>query len=251
VGDTVTVVRTIAAPADVRARAQPLGSSLLIEPLADPLVYRNSQGIAIRYTFATFEAGRHPVEVPPVEMVYRDGRVALLPGDTAWVTVRSLLPQGDSLPEPKASLGPVARYPTRLAPLGLLVGLVMLGTGTWVAARRRVRPRTGGIPSVPPAGPPPLMRWIAAGEGRAVAAVAAERLRNRIAQLLPEAGRALSVEECIAVLEEHRTDWPVRDMSELLRALERARFAPAVPSEVALLVDQVEMVLPSLRRSRA
>jgi hypothetical protein len=94
------------------------------------------------------------------------------------------------------------------------------------------------------------MRWIAAGEGRAVAAVAAERLRDHLARSVPEAGRALSTDECIAVLEERRRDWPLRELGETLRGLERARFAPAVPGEVALLVDQVESLVESLPPGR-
>ena len=81
---------------------------------------------------------------------------------------------------------------------------------------------------------------------RRPAAVAAERLRARIARLVPRADRALSAEECISVLEEERPDLPLRDLADTLRALERARFAPAVPSDVALVADQVDVLLKSL-----
>ena len=50
VGDTITVTRTMDIPAEARVRAQPLGSSLLIEPLADPMVSRAARGVVIRYT---------------------------------------------------------------------------------------------------------------------------------------------------------------------------------------------------------
>jgi hypothetical protein len=252
VGDTITVVRTIPVATDVRARAQPLGSSLVIEPLADPVVSRGAQGITIRYTLALFEAGRHPVGVPPVELLYRDGRVELLPGDTAWVTVRSVLPsRGDSLPPPKESLGPIARFPTRSWPLATMVGAALVITGGWGVARRRVKPpeREVNPRTTEPAAP--LMRWISAGEGRAVAAVAADRLRNRIAELVPEADRALSTDECITVLETQQPDWPLRDLGDTLRGLERARFASTIPSDVALLVDQVDTLLGGLARPRS
>ncbi len=251
VGDTITVVRTIEAQADARARAQPLGSSLLVEPLADPAVSRGPEGIVVRYTFAMFEAGRHAVGVPPVELVYRDGRVELVPADTAWVAVRSVLPPGDSLPEPAASLGPIARFPTRSTPLFALVGLVLLGITTWAVARRHTGPRSEPAETRTPAPVPPLMRWAAAGEARAVAAIAADRLRTRIAELVPEADRALSADECIAVLDARHPDWPIRDLTDGLHGLERARFAPAVASDVALLIDQVDVLIAALPRGGA
>jgi hypothetical protein len=251
VGDTITVVRRIEAKTDVRARAQPLGSSLVVEPLADPVVSRNGQTIVIRYTLAMFEAGRHPVDVPAVELVYRDGRVDQVPGDTAWVTVRSVLPPGDTLPAPIGSIGPIARFPTHTTPLFAMIGLVLFASGAWAVARRRPRPPTAPPAPARAAAPPPLMRWITAGEARAVAAVASERLRSRVAELAPEADRALSAEECIAILEERRADWPIRDLSETLRGLERARFAPAVPSDVAILVDQVDRLIKSLGTGKA
>ena len=107
VGDTVTVSRTIEVGSDARARAQPLASSLLVEPLADPVVLRNDRGILVRYTLSVFEPGRHPVDIPPVELVRRDGRVDVVGSETAWITIRSVLPAGDSLPAPMPSLGPV------------------------------------------------------------------------------------------------------------------------------------------------
>ncbi|MBI4501348.1 MAG: hypothetical protein HY700_09325 [Gemmatimonadetes bacterium] len=251
VGDTITVTRTIDVPAEARARAQPLGSSLLIEPLAEPIMLRTRKGIMVRYTFAMFEAGRHPVGLPPVELLYRDGRVELRPEDTAWVSVRSVLPPGDTLPQPAGSLGPIARHPTDARPLLVATATVLLAAGGWAVTRRRRRRRreSEAAPAAPAA--PPVERWIAAGEARAVAAVVADRLRNRIAELAPEADRALSAEECIGVLERRRPDWPLRDLSDALRALERARFAPAVPGDVAALVRQVGALLQALPEKSA
>ena len=91
-----------------------------------------------------------------------------------------------------------------------------------------------------------MMRWVAAGEGRAVASVATARLRQRIAALVPEADRALAVEECLEVLAQKRPQWPLRDLGELMQGLERARFAPAVPGDIAILADRVDMLLQSL-----
>jgi hypothetical protein len=87
---------------------------------------------------------------------------------------------------------------------------------------------------------------MAVGEARAVAAVIAERLRGRIAALVPEAGRGLSAEECLTVLAQRRSEWPIRDLGAVLRELERARFAPAVGDDVVALAQQVDDLLGTL-----
>ncbi len=248
VGDTITIVRTLAAPAEARGRAQPLGSSLLVEPLAEPSVGRNSQGLVIRYTLAMFEAGRHPVAVPPVELVYRDGRVELVPADTAYVSVRSVLSAADTLREPASSLAPVPRYPTRTWPLFAIIGAVTLGATGWGLVRRRTRPRAEVEVSAVGSVRPPLMQWAAAGESRAVASLAADRLRARLAKAAPDLDRALSTGEIISTLEAKHSDWPIRDLADTLRGLDRARFAPATPTDIAILVDQVDAVLAVLPR---
>ena len=84
-----------------------------------------------------------------------------------------------------------------------------------------------------------------------MAAVAAERLRARIASLEPRAARTLSVEECITVLEEARSDWPLRAVADTLRGLERARFAPAVATDVEALVVRVDDLMTGLEPAPA
>ena len=246
VGDTVVIERMVVVGPDARLRPQPLGSSLLIEPLADPVVQRAGRGAMVRYTVSLFEPGRHAVEMPSVEVLYRDGRVDQIPPDTAWITIAATLPGADSLPPPRPSRPPLARYPTRQLPLALLVGLVTLSAGAWAVGRRRRRREPP--PSSPPraGGPAPLARWINAGEARAVAAIASERLRERLAALEPRASRTLASGECIAALEEARPEWPMRSLSELMLSLERARFAPAVASDVAILLTQVDALLADL-----
>jgi hypothetical protein len=243
VGDSVGLERVIAAAAEVRVRLQPLGGSLIVEPLAEPEWARSGEGVRVRYLVALFEPGRHALEMPPVELLHRDGRVDVIPPDTAWVSVASVLPAGDTLPAPRASLGPVPRYPTRWWPGAVLAGLVLAGSAAWGAARRRV-PAGTALPLVSSSGgAPPLPRWALAGEARAVASVVAHRVRARLARLVPEASPALATEECLALLDAGRPEGPVRELADLLRALERARFAPAVSGEITRLVERADHLL--------
>ncbi len=248
VGDTVAVERLVTLGADARLRAEPLASSLLLEPLGEPVVLRVDSGVRVRYTLALFEPGRHAVEMPPVEVLYRDGRVDQIPPDTAWITVAAVVPAGDSLPPPRGSLAPLARFPTRRLPLLLLTSLVLVGAGLWALVRRRRPPMPAPAPAAPGRAVAPLARWMAAGEARAVATLAADRLRACIAALEPRADRRLSAEECIARLDAVRPEWPVRTLAELLRGLERAQFAPAVASDVGALVAQVDELVADLGR---
>jgi hypothetical protein len=148
------------------------------------------------------------------------------------VRVQSVLPGGDSLPSPKASAAPIARDERRpWAPIALVAGVGLIGL-TWAWARRRVRPaRAVPEPAVGSA-PVPVERWVAAGELRAVAAAAGETLRSTLARVAPEADRSLEAEGAIRVLERTRPDWPLRELADVLRALERATFAPAVGEDV-------------------
>jgi hypothetical protein len=70
-------------------------------------------------------------------------------------------------------------------------------------------------------------RWVAAGEPRAVAARAAHLLRGAIARAVPGAHAALSTSECLDVVEKARPDAPLRQLRELLTALDQVAFASA------------------------
>jgi hypothetical protein len=241
VGDTVRLVRRVSAAPDVQARLRPLAATPALEPLTPPRAAYAEGDLTMLYTVALFEPGSHAIAMPPAELLYPDGRVETIPGDTARIEVASVLPADDTLSlEPAPAAEALVRHPTRLVPLLVLFGVVVGAAATWGVARRRTRPRPGtGDPDVPPA-EPPIERWVAAGESRAVAAVTADGLRQHIAQLIPRAGRYLDTEECLRVLHNEVPEWPLRETGDLLRALERARFAPAVPSDVVELVEQAD-----------
>lgn len=223
-------------------------ASALVEPLGEPSVTPRGDRLVIRYRFAVFEPGEHAVAMPPVELVHVDGTAETVLGDTALVRVASVLPAGDSVPSPKPSLGPVPRAVRKPGPLIVLISLVLGSAGLWAVRRRRVgtRPASDTLDAAQPrpADPePPLARWVGAGEVRAAASVAAEWLRRALEQAEPRARVSLSTEECLAVLRDARPEWPLDDLADALHALERARFAPAVSSDVLALVDQTRILI--------
>jgi hypothetical protein len=249
VGDTVQLTRRIAAAPGVHPRAQPLVSSSLIEPLASPVVGYAEGAVLVRYTLAFFDSGVHALPMPDIELSFGDGRVERVFGDTARVSITSVLPaDADAPPNLAPSAAPIARQPRRPWVVMLPLGIVALLLVAWSLLRRRVsqRPvwRSGGGRSVYA----PVEQWVRAGELRAVVSAVTDRLRDRIERDLPEAGRQLSTEECMAVVEEHRPDWPVRDIMGTLTALDRARFAPALPSDVVVLAEQVDELMAVMSR---
>ncbi len=247
VGDTVVLERevVVADPA-ASLHLQPLASSDLVESLAAPQLVRAADGFVARYTVAMFQPGEHTIEMPDLELAYADGRTETLVGGAAFLTVSSVLPESDSLPPLRAFRPPVMRNVTRTIPTALLVMSVVALTTVWGAVRRRSQPRPGWE-RVDDADDPPLMRWIAAGEHRAVATVAMHRVRNGVARLVPQAGQSLYIEEWLRVIETQRPDWPLRELGDVMRALERASFAPAIPSDVIALADEAAMLLQSLK----
>lgn len=263
VGDTVVVEREVLVvdpAANILLGA--LEPSDLVEPLRAPEVLRTADGFIARYTLAVFEPGEHTIPMPDVELEYPGGRRETLLGGAAFVTVMSVLPSGDSLPlpPPRGPRIPVVRTITRTLPTALLVASVLVATVVWGVARRRSQPRPAweradgaGAGAGVAAGahdPPPIMRWIAAGEHRAVATVTMHRVRDRVAQLVPQAGQSLHIGEWLNVLRTHRPRWPLRELGDVMRALERASFAPAIPSDVIALADEAEVLAQSLDSKR-
>ena len=251
VGDTVVVEReVIVGDPAANMLLGAMESSHLVEPLRVPEAFRTADGFIARYTLAVFEPGEHTIAMPDVELEYPDGRRETLVGGTAFVTVMSVLPFGDSLPPPppRGARIPVVRNITRTMPAALLVTSVVVTIAVWGAARVRSHPRpawerVGGSGEHDQ---PPVMRWIAAGEHRAVAAVTMHRVRDRVAQLVPQAGQSLHIEEWLEVLRMHRPNWPLGELGDVMRTLERASFAPAIPSDVIALADAAEVLAQSL-----
>lgn len=247
VGDTIWLDRRVPAEPGAHARLDPLEATDRFEPLLDPRAMTEDGTLAVRYAVAAFRSGRLSVVLPAIEVQYPDGRAVVFPSDTVPVTVRSVLPQDDPRPDPKLSLAPLARERTRWWPLVALVALTLVGIAVWVIRRMRPKPRPRWV--VPGSEPVPIAdeRWAHAGEGRAVAAAVADALRVRIAAALPAAARHLDPEACLEIVRRERPDWPVQVLGDVLRSLERARFAPAVPNDIWELGRRADAVARQLR----
>jgi hypothetical protein len=131
----------------------------------------------------------------------------------------------------------VSRREVSLLPPILLGGLALLVLIPLHLWWNRRGPAMG--PATPPSSvsDPPLARWADDGEYRAVANLAAARLRWAIAQRVPSAHPALDTDRLLAELAALRPDWPLEELSELLRALDDARFGSSESSQALELAE--------------
>ena len=167
------------------------------------------------------------------------------------VTVLSVLPESDSLPPPRASREPVPRDVYRATPAVLLLAGVLVVAAGWGVMRRRPGPRP--VWSGPADGREdvPVSRWIAAGEPRAVATISMHGMREQIQTYVAEAEPSLDLETWLRTVEQHRSEWPMQQLGEVMRALERASYAPAIPSDVIALADESEVLLRAIADAEA
>jgi hypothetical protein len=255
VGDTVWLERLVPAAPGWRVRAVKLDAppppGTLTEPLGDPVTLRlagrgGGGGWLVRYPVVAWAPGVITADMPPLWRLGPDGSADSLPGGTATFRVASVIPDTLSAPAPQPALAPLRL--ARRTPLPALAGL-LLSAGALVAlvAWRRRPPR-----AVEP-GPdleldPEITdaRWVAAGEPRAVAARAAQRLRRAVAHAVPDAHAALTTTECLAVVERARPDAPLRQLRELLHALDQVAFATAHGVDVGLLAARARALAEEL-----
>jgi hypothetical protein len=72
-------------------------------------------------------------------------------------------------------------------------------------------------------------------------------LRHALASAIPEAHEALSTTECLAVVERAQPHAPLRDLRELLQALDQVAFASAHGVDVAPLAARARALARELR----
>jgi hypothetical protein len=111
--------------------------------------------------------------------------------------------------------------------------------------RRRGTPRPRPSLALLGTAVPPLDRWADAGETRAVASVAAQRLRALIAARMPAAHPGLDTEDLVEVIA-GRADWPLGELGDLLRSLDEARFGATAFPDAAGLARWAEELAPRL-----
>lgn len=241
VGDTVWLGRTVRVPAGYAVRATDWEPADPIELLGRGRVVMTGDSARISYPVVLWRPGRHTIELPGPLLLGPGGTVDSLGPARVSVEVRSVLPPAspDSSLAPQPRAGLVSRTVVSLAPLALLwllAAVLLLPLHLWW--RRRGKPvRTAPAALRPDTLDVPLARWADAGEYRAVANVAAARLRGAVEQRVASAHSGLDTERVLAEIAAARPQWPLQELSELLRGLDDVRFG-VVPSSEALSLSR-------------
>jgi hypothetical protein len=246
VGDTIWVTRAVDLPPGRTLRAADWEAPDPVEVLGPPRIALGEGRAQVSYPVTVWRAGTHTVEVPGPLLLAADGGVDSLAGETVTLSVASVLPRPATdttlRPQPRADFVPrPATTPIPLIVLLLLALAMLIPLHRWWRRRGKPVRKAAGLE---PAGAAklPLERWADAGESRAVAAAATVRLRLALADRLPGALPSLDTEAVLAHIAQHRPDWPVAELADVLRQLDRARFATgALPDAVALARRAAEL----------
>jgi hypothetical protein len=244
VGDTIWLSRTVAVRTGYVVRASEWEPADPVELRGRARVVITGDSAEISYPIVVWRPGQHLVEVPGPLLLGAGGLVDSLPSQRVQLLVRSVLPPtaGDTLPPPQPRASLVPRQQLSIVPLVLLwsIALVaLLPLHLWWRRRGKPMPPLAPLPNLPE---PPIARWADDGEYRAVANVAAARLRSAIAQQVAAAHPGLDTERLLAELAAVRPDWPLEELERLLRALDDARFG-ASGSPRALELSQSTLKL--------
>lgn len=239
VGDTIWVTRSVDLPPGRTLRAADWEASDPVELLGPPRITQGEGRAEIAYPVAIWRTGTHTLQVPGPLLLAGDGTVDSLGGQTVTLSVASVLPRPatDTTLRPQPAADFVPRPSTTPVPLLVLLAVaiaIVVPLRRWWRRRGKPLARPRGLE---PGGPAvaPLERWADAGESRAVAAAATTRLRLALVAGLPSALPSLDTEAVVAQIAEQRPTWPVKELADVLRQLDRTRFGTgALPDAVAL-----------------
>jgi hypothetical protein len=244
VGDTIWLSRAVAVRPGYVVRAADWEPADPVELLGRARIVVTGDSAEIRYPVIIWRPGQHLVEVPGPLLLGAGGIVDSLASQRVQLLVRSVLPAGppESLPPPQPRAGLVPRQEVTVVPLVLLWTIALVGVvplHLWWRRRGKPKPPLTPVRDLPE---PPLARWADDGEYRAVANVAAARLRSTIAERVAAAHPGLDTERLLAELAAVRPDWPLDELGRLLRELDDARFGTAA-SPRALELSQSTLKL--------
>lgn len=246
VGDTVWLELIVTVPAGWRVRPGRMEQGQDVEPLGEATVHRSPDGWRVRYPVVAWTPGPHTLSLPPIWRLGPAGQADSVPGGTAGFDVRSVLPETGPRPAPKDAMAPLrpelrSIWPPLLA--GLLSAGLLLGGLWW---RRRPPRRAYPAPHVPVEREVPDQRWLAAGEPKAVAVRATRRLRVALAAAVPAAHQALATPECLAALERAAPKAPVRELRDVLSAMDQVAYATAHGVDVAAVAERARRLAAEL-----
>jgi len=239
VGDTVWLSRTVRVPTGYVVRAAEWEPADPVELLGRGRVVLAGDSAQISYPVVLWRPGQHTIELPGPLLLGPGGTVDSVAGERVSLEVRSVLPpvppDSSLVPQLRAAL--VSRRVVSLAPMGVLwLASLALLLPVHLWWRRRGKPARTATPAGRPDGLDfPLARWADAGEYRAVANVAAARLRAAVEQRVASAHSGLDTERVLAEIAAARPQWPLKELNDLLRGLDDVRFGLVPSSEVLSL----------------
>jgi len=248
VGDTIWVARTVAVPPGTTLRPADWDPPDPIQRLGPPRLTPHGDSADVAYPIVVWRAGPITIDVPGPLLLSQGGRIDSVPPRPQAIRIASVLPAAtppESLaPQPRADFVPRTSVSAIPLLILLLVAVILLAPLHWWWRRRgkaTPRPALALLREVSA----PLDRWSEAGESRAVAAIAARRLRSVIASRMPAAHPGLDTEDLLRVTA-RRGDWPLAELAGLLRALDEARFGHAAVADPIGLARRADELAPRL-----
>jgi hypothetical protein len=247
VGDTVWIERHFSLAPGWRLRPGRLERSEDVESLGDAVIVREGTTWIVRYPVAAWTPGTRSVAMPPTWRLGPDAQADSVLGGMATFVVKAVIPDSISSPAPRPALNPLRTERRAWLPV-VLTATVVLGGLSGALWWRRRSPRAARV--IPPPVPKPGIgdpRWLDAGEARAVATRASNRLRAALAATVPEAHLGLSTTDCLAAARRARPG-AFDEVADVLGALDQVAFANRPSVDVAHLANRARALAGALKR---